>query len=110
MADIQTIIGSAILANLIGINGKIVYDWLKTGRNGKKSPTLLHKLPDDCPACDGMKTAVEELRRGSTLTGQDLTRHEVLITERTSEIFREIKEIKCELRDIKQRIQNGGAK
>lgn len=99
--DLQTSLTGFAAANLAALNIKIIWDWLKR-RNG--TPALKSFSCSDCPAHNGHSKGIEDLRKCVNLQKQDITRHEVIITERTHEIFKKLEEGNKEFKNIAKQV------
>lgn len=73
----EAILLGLVLANLVGLNFKIVWEWLKGRRTGEE------KGGSVCPIHEACRPVIEDVK-------QKVNRHEVLIQEHHADIFREL--------------------
>jgi hypothetical protein len=90
MFDLQTALMAAAVANLVALNGKIVWDWLVSVRKGDTAPTFMSSpfKITDCPLHSDHHKALESLKHCNDIMKRDITRQDIVITERTTEIFK----------------------
>ena len=81
-----------VAAGLVGLNGKIVYDWLKQRKTGQEKQY--------CPLHTPHHEDIEGLKRCTMVLKGDVSRHEVLLTERTTEIFKKLDESAGDIKEL----------